>query len=174
MAQISNTRRKFREARFFLANMQRAARSTHLDREDFDFYLSAFLSAARSVTWVLQKEQKASYDAWYPGWKQVLGAPDQALLTFMNEQRVAELKKAGAEKLSEIQMVPLTQFDWEQPSHPAYGWTWVGPPGVAPPEMGVVVHYFENGGQKVKVLDECKRYLALLERLIAEFDAAFP
>jgi len=73
-------------------------------------------------------------------------------------------------------MVPLTQFDREPRTHPAYAvsWEWFGPPGTPPPEMGVMVHYFESAGQKEKVIDKCARYLALLDRLVREFNLAFP
>jgi hypothetical protein len=40
--------------------------------------------------------------------------------------------------------------------------------------MGVMVYYFEIEGMKEKVVDTCKRYLALLEKLVREFDQAFP
>ena len=63
MAEIPKTLKKLREARFFLAKMTKDSRSTKLAGEDFDFYLSAFLSAGRSVTLVLQVEQQDLYDA---------------------------------------------------------------------------------------------------------------
>jgi hypothetical protein len=63
MTAIPKSLKKLRETRFFLARMTKAARSTRLDREDFDFYLGAFLGAGRSVTLVLQVEQKDFYDA---------------------------------------------------------------------------------------------------------------
>ena len=69
MAAIPKTLKKLCETRFFLARMQEAPRSTRLEWEDFEFYLSAFLSAGRSVTWVLQVEQKALYDAQYGPWE---------------------------------------------------------------------------------------------------------
>lgn len=55
------TRRKLEEAEFFLGQL----RPNYNKERKFDFYLSAFISAARSVTWVM----KAEY-AKVPGWKE--------------------------------------------------------------------------------------------------------
>jgi hypothetical protein len=64
---IPLTQKKLREAGFFLnklsAEGQQVVRS---EQESFEFYLSAFLSSARAVTFALQKEQKEKYDAWFP------------------------------------------------------------------------------------------------------------
>lgn len=55
MIVVERTRSKFDEAQFFLERMKES-RGT----EEFQYYLSAFLSAARAVTWVLDKEYKNS------------------------------------------------------------------------------------------------------------------
>jgi len=49
------TRDKYREAEFFLNRMQDT-----VDKDSFRYYLSAFVSAARAVTNVFQKEYKGS------------------------------------------------------------------------------------------------------------------
>jgi hypothetical protein len=49
-----NERYKIREARFFLAKMEESVSN----REAFRYYLSAFLSAARSVTQYAREESK--------------------------------------------------------------------------------------------------------------------
>lgn len=56
----SRTHFKLAEASFFLLKADENWRNV----PDFDFYLSAFFSAARSVTWIM----KAEYGA-VPGWK---------------------------------------------------------------------------------------------------------
>lgn len=78
MAKIPRTERKPREARFFLGWMHKAKESLALDREDFDFYLSAFLSAGRSVTFCLQNENKERYDAWFLAWRDALPETDRS------------------------------------------------------------------------------------------------
>jgi hypothetical protein len=68
---IPETERKLREAAFFLplmtAEERKAARP---EPEAFGFYLSAFLSAGRSVTFVLQKEAGGElvYRPWHDAW----------------------------------------------------------------------------------------------------------
>ena len=53
--------------------------------EEFWFELSAFLSAARSITFVLQSESKEAYDAWFPNWCDGLKTEERALLKSMNK-----------------------------------------------------------------------------------------
>ncbi|MBC7108976.1 MAG: hypothetical protein H5T41_09395 [Methanomassiliicoccales archaeon] len=60
---MSNTRFKLNEAKYFLEQMKEHADST----EEFAYNLSAFLSAARSVTWIMQNEFKnvPGFEEWY-------------------------------------------------------------------------------------------------------------
>jgi hypothetical protein len=65
---IPETDRKLREAAFFLRLLTIEEGSpVRNDPEAFGFYLSAFLSAGRSVTWVLQSEAGGGddYRSWY-------------------------------------------------------------------------------------------------------------
>jgi hypothetical protein len=76
MPSLKNTKAKLDEARFFLDHLQkhRAAATSGSPRkpdpEPFAYYLSAFISAARSVTWVLQAEETEKYKAWLSGWEE--------------------------------------------------------------------------------------------------------
>jgi hypothetical protein len=66
---IVATERKLREARFFLGRLIDESKSAvRNEPEAFGFYLSAFLSAGRGVTFALQHEDKDMYDTWFPGW----------------------------------------------------------------------------------------------------------
>ena len=60
---MSEARRKLETARFHLDQMVEST----ADFETLTNYLDAFLSSARSVTWVLKKEfsSKTGFDAWY-------------------------------------------------------------------------------------------------------------
>ena len=113
MAQIPATRKKLREARFFLEKLRDEVKSIPRDPELFEFYLSAFLSAGRSVTFVLQAEEKDKYDTWYRSWVQALPPEDRQVLALMNEQRVPTGSRA----------------------HPAYGFHWHAPFGTDPPTV---------------------------------------
>ena len=55
------TRRKLQEAKFFLGLLK----PNYTKEQKFDFFLSAFVSAARSVTWVMRSEYSDT-----PGWSE--------------------------------------------------------------------------------------------------------
>ncbi len=172
MAQVPQTRKKLREAKFFLGRMSEADKSSRLDKEDFDFNLSAFLSAGRSVTFFLQVEQKKLYDACFPGRNKAPVGDERELLEFMNDQRVAEVHKGGAEVYHMVERVPATEAKFRDRRHPAYGISWWGPPGVPPPTIGTKVHYFQIGDTREKAVETCKRYLQLLEEWVRDVEGA--
>ena len=72
--------KKQREARFFLTKMIEHEARAFRDVEPFDFYLSAFLSAARSVDYPLHHEQAATYPVWRDSWKAALAPNDDQLM----------------------------------------------------------------------------------------------
>jgi len=174
MSDISKTQKKCREAQFFLAKLAAEASTERLDREDFEFYLSAFLAAGRSVTFALQFEQKPLYDGWYPGWRATLTPDEVELFDFMKAQRNTTLKEGEPRTDVAIEYIPVTELRRPAGRHPAYGFHWFGPPWVPPPTVGVKVHRFELGGKMEEVLAVCRRYMDLLEALVARFVADHP
>jgi len=164
---IPHTQRKLREARFFLELLRDRAGDFPLDSENVGFFLSAFLSAARSVTLVLQVEEKDKYDAVYPAWEATLADQDRGLLRYMNGQRVAEVHKVGAAVASSVEYRKVSEMRVER------GGRWrvifTAPPGAPPPEMGFAVHHFKVGDNLVDVRAACTRYLKLLEELVGRF-----
>jgi len=167
---IEATQRKLREAQFFLGHLvtegQKAVRN---EPQAFGFYLSAFLSAARSVIFALQYEEKAKYDEWFLQWLGNLTSEDQNLFKFLKDQRNYEQKRGGADVAVVWEYVPVTQVRTERPTHPAYGFHWFGPPGTPPPLVGIPVHLFESSHGKQEVTSACQRYLGLLARLVEDF-----
>lgn len=88
MANVTRTEYKLEEARFFLKHLEEHWRHV----PNVDFYLSAFVSAARSVTWVMKSEfgKVPGWEEWYDARK-----PSQevrALLKQMNDIRVRSTK----------------------------------------------------------------------------------
>ncbi len=164
---IQHTQRKLREARFFLEHLRDRAGDFPLDSENVGFFLSAFLSAARSVTLVLQVEEKDKYDAVYPVWEATLADQDRGLLRYMNGQRVAEVHKVGAAVSSSVEYRKVSEMRVER------GGRWrvifTAPPGAPPPEMGFAAHHFQVGDNLVEVRTACARYLELLEELVGRF-----
>ncbi len=169
MPQIAKTQKKLREARFFFNCLLNKNRLTNLEAEEFDFYLSAFLSAGRSVTFLLQAEEKGLYDSWFPKWKTSQTLEDQKLLYFINEQRVEAVHRLGAEAKTDIEYIQLSKIRNSQRRHPAYGFHWWEPPGTPEPKIGQQVYYFERNGTKKEVISVCKHYIELIERLVKDF-----
>lgn len=85
---VTRTRYKLEEARFFLAHLEKDWR--HVPQ--VDFYLSAFVSAARSVTWVMKAEfgHFPGWARWYESKKPSAAIRD--LLRKMNDVRVRATK----------------------------------------------------------------------------------
>src|SRR5262245_24390515 len=90
---IPATHRKLDEAWFFLTEHLKTWERPDLQSKPgvLEFYLSAFLSAAHSVTFALKKEAKDQYNSWWNPWREGLPAEDKKLLKFMNDQRVSEV-----------------------------------------------------------------------------------
>lgn len=80
---LTNTRRRLNEAEFFLEKMV----ESHLGEApvEFDYYLSAFLSSARAVLWVMRAEF-GRVSGWEP-WFKSLEPQDPSLLDGITEMR---------------------------------------------------------------------------------------
>jgi hypothetical protein len=159
--------KKLREARFLLSHMMQSARSTQSDREHFEFYLSAFLSAARSVTGFFEnKKQQKHITAWWRQWKARRPA-DLQLLNQMTKHRDNEVHEEGADVSHQMEDVPLSKIETPSGLHaayaPSFGELW----GEA--QISLKVYYFTLGGKTVPVTETCQRYVTLLERAVAEF-----
>jgi hypothetical protein len=80
--------KKLREARFFLDKMIDRESTAFGDKEQFDFNLSAFLNAARTVDYRLRHEHKATYEPWREKWDANLTTQDAVLIKFMVDDRI--------------------------------------------------------------------------------------
>jgi hypothetical protein len=104
---IEATKDKLDEARFFLGHMRaEAAKVVKQHPEAFGHYFSAFITAARSVPWVLQCEQQENYLVWRNIWNAAKTDEERELENFTNERRLDEVKRNGAE----------TAVTWEEVS----------------------------------------------------------
>lgn len=86
---MTNTRDKLLEARYFLERMK----ELQSERVSFRYNLSAFLSAARSVTFVMQKEFKKvpKFDEWYKNKEEEMKR--DKTMKFLLEQRNIAVKE---------------------------------------------------------------------------------
>jgi len=164
---IEATQKKLREARFFLSHLEAEnRRAVRNEPEAFDYFMSAFVSAARSVTFALQAEEKAKYDQWFPGWLAARPEEDRKLLNLMVSQRNAEQKQGGGERRVEWEYVPVTGLSPEELGGRVFC---SAPPGVPPLQVGRPVRYLDQEGQESEALSSCRRYCTLLTDVVESF-----
>jgi len=86
---MSDTREKLNEAKYFLNQMI----EKQADRDGFKYNLSAFLTAARSVTWFMQNEfgKKRGFKVWYA--KKQTEMKNDEIMRFLNEKRVKTIHR---------------------------------------------------------------------------------
>jgi hypothetical protein len=174
---IVASRRKLDEARFFYGHLVRERqRSSRFDPREFRFYFSAFIQAARSVTWTLGNEEPEKWKAWEPKWRARRSNEEQKLLDLTNELRLDEAKRGGANALVEWEEVALHELlalrsgDFE-PWRQVYHMHRRSLPGVPPPKVFRPAYYFEEEDGKQEVTALCERYLKVLEKVLNDFCA---
>jgi hypothetical protein len=96
---MDGVKRKFREATFFFCKLVERSHLEFGDREEFDFYLSAFLSAARSLDYRLRHEQNPAYGTFRSAWNAAFSPSDQALVKFMVDDRNLEVHESGSSRV---------------------------------------------------------------------------
>ncbi|MDD5510536.1 MAG: hypothetical protein PHI12_06995 [Dehalococcoidales bacterium] len=89
----NSTRRKVEEAKYFLHMMKQ----TFEDDDCFSYNLSAFLSAARSITYHMQKQYKrrSGFTEWYC--QKQIGMSADSELQYLNNARVENVHKETAQ-----------------------------------------------------------------------------
>jgi hypothetical protein len=176
MPPIPAARKKLKEATFFYGKLHETHRSLGQGGEpsEFEYFLSAFLSAGRSV--LLIHEHVDGNWNYFNGWRANLLATgrdaDAALLDLFGGQRNKEIHRHGAELAITTEWVPFTQLEHTDRTHPGYGFHWFGPPGTPPPQVGRLAYVFQGGTDDV--LKQAERYLALLEEFATAYEAAHP
>jgi hypothetical protein len=143
----------------------------------FQFYLSAFMQAARTVPWRLKKEEKEKYLAWLLTWERQVTAEETALLKFTNDRRIDEVHRDGIETIVEWQDIDIYDLLKSSTVHSKIfdvsnrAYDSAMPPGSRPSRISVTfpAFYFDREGVKEDVIETCKKYLDYLDRLVQEF-----
>jgi hypothetical protein len=169
--------KKIAEAQFFLWQMIWQERQIAGDRRPFDYYLSAFLSAAMSVRGGFHyRQDRARNDAikaWRAQWERNLTAEEKDLYEFMRKDRVAEVHDSGSrrsEAQEDITLTPGMKY-WDQDM----GMVTVGGRPDRPPALIRKQTYnFTIDGVEQRATEACAAYLALLQRMVAKFEADHP
>src|SRR6267142_1909861 len=94
--ELRRVHKKLAEAHYFLRLLRDQEPRIGGDENPFDFLLSAFLSAARSVDYRLRHEHKATYEPWRKTWDARLTAQDASLIKFMVDDRNLEVHESGS------------------------------------------------------------------------------
>jgi hypothetical protein len=188
------TKKKQREAQFFLHHLETVSRAASSDPEAFAFYLSAFMAAARSVFFVLFKEQahertkdpmhettkefekrqkKAwnTYTAWATQWQATRTADENHLWDLVRSQRNAEIHDTGGSRQSKVQWKLIAI-----PSAPGReGTVHMGRSvGIDPPMTAHLTWYFQDARGALEVLAACQAYLVLLDAFLQDYIVAHP
>src|SRR5215831_19570916 len=115
---IERTWRKLDEARFFyqllINERPQTMKAFGHDPAAFRYYFSAFIQAARSVTWTLGNEEPEKWEAWEPKWKAKRSNEEQKLLDLTNELRLDETKRGGANALMLRRTQPSSHMERQQ------------------------------------------------------------
>ena len=165
---IEGPQKKLREAKFFLDKMIEHERRAVHNKEPFDFYLSAFLNAGRTVDYRLRHEHKAKYAAWRTRWDKALPPTQQRLITFMIDDRDVEVHESGSSRRVGIENrefgLGIHKLASGSSEH-------IGPPDAPPAIIPTPAYYFTIDGVERKATEACGEYLALLEQMVAAFIA---
>jgi len=164
-------RRKLREASFFLGEMSKREGSSRLEtEEEFGYCLSAFLSAARSVSFVLRKENPVTYEAQRDKWLTKAQLDTRAIMDFMRDQRNAALKEGTSAAQQDVEYVyPFQAREWHSgfPS-PVIVMPWAFEAEATVGVARYVLHI--DDGQRPAV-EACRDYLDALRLLADCFEA---
>jgi hypothetical protein len=173
---IEATHRKLREARFFHRHLMdlRHGRSATYEPEAFGFYFNAFISAARSVTWVLENEEKDTWEAWKPTWEATFTDEEWKFLKLTNKLRIAAVKLSGVKTIvewEEVAIDELLSITNRERQHPAYGMHQSSQPGSSvSAKVMRRAYYLEQKNGKEEMTEIGERYLNFLEKVVQEFE----
>jgi hypothetical protein len=118
---------------------------------------------------VLQYEEKAKYDAWFAGWLDGRTESERQFLETMNAKRVDEVHKDGTRTIVELRWVPMIMMRRYQTASFQFHVS-----GLGENKVGLPVHHFDFDGTKVEVVEACRQYVELLDKMVGDFVKAHP
>jgi len=176
---MSDTRDKLQESRYFLERMT----LTQAERNAFKYNLSAFLSASRSVTLIMQKEYDkiSGFKRWWPEKQKEIRSDDAMRL--LNEKRVMTIhtqpvRLRGQVDISIKEHITISDSVSIVLTHADGTVERREPESIPPPvatETGSNIEwrwYFDELPEK-DVLALCKEHMAKLDALVKECESLF-
>jgi hypothetical protein len=185
-----STKRKLEEAEFFLGQLA----PNYMKERKFDFFLSAFVSSARAISWVMKSEYGK-----VPGWKAWRDSrkptpEEENLLKGTNALRIRLTKQEALKTTARIQLrgVKLSKADYERVNLILRSAPRTGVPLQLGGSRGKCHLEIEVAGEKVvlpatevyfdrrlkefpdvNILDLCQRYCESLALLVRECEERF-
>ena len=138
------------------------------DKQLFDFYLSAFLGAGRTVDCRLRHEHRAIYALWRVQGNSRLTPDEDRLMKCLVDDRDYEIHESGLNRVVGEECVEFYVGKHRQGVNQVSG-----PPGM-PPIVLRPTYTFNVDGADRTVTDACGEYLALLKRLVIDFATEHP
>jgi len=165
---IERTKTRLEEARSLLRKLQdekfwQVQHAKPTASPEFFALLNAFVTAARSVRWVLKSEAKEKYDAWSASWEAALYGDEKEVFCLVTKMRNSIEKRGQANIVARRERVEIP----ENPN-PFAGTQYFGLPDRGRPTTVIDVYYIENTDREVVLL--CERYIEILTRLIGDFE----
>jgi hypothetical protein len=168
---------KLAEALVFLAKMIEEEPRLVGDKQSFERYLSAFLSASMSVRGGFQYRQdrlrNSAIKAWRAQWESTLAPEEKSLYEVMHKARVDEVHDSGPSCNVGREGVEFGIGDARLPG----GKSMIsisGPPGMPLTVLPRRTYTFTINGTDRRATDACREYLALLQRMVAQCEADHP
>lgn len=173
---LRRTQKKLREAQFFLSAVQTEYEKVLFEKEPevLEFYLSAFISAGRSVTFAMSKDAGGSTGAWTTAWiKRLPSADDKKLMEFFNGQRVNTVHKGILDLEESLTTVSAAEFAREITLGGGATSFVTSSPGAPQASFDRTELKFK-GLPDASVIAHGRQYITLVKALVADFERQHP
>jgi hypothetical protein len=174
---LARVHKKIGEAQFFLGKMSERERHAFGDHVRFDYYLSAFLNAGRTVDYRLCHEQKAIYKPWRKTWNTRLRPDENSLIKFMVDDRNDEVHESGSSRSvgqEDIKVGVGSSYSDGSGTLEVFG----SPSALLDVDTAAIIqkrtYSVTIDGAERRATEACAAYLALLQRMVAQFEADHP
>ena len=170
--------KKLEEARAFLNGMRDQEQRAFGDKQPFDHYLSAFLSAGMSVRDAFHAEQDRKRDPaikkWKETWEAQLTPQQKSIYEFMRKDRNREVHRSGSRRLIETKQIKVGvggTYSDKSGTLNVMGC----PSPLLGADTGATIsmpqYVFDINGVKRLVTEVCAEYLSLLDQMAADYKA---
>lgn len=159
---LAAVEKKVREAEFFLEHMRRCEARILGNYDEFDFFLSAFLSSSRTVDYRLRHEHGDVYRSWRDNWDAALASQDLRLIKFLVDDRNVEVHESGSTRDEKLSAFGVDMADSRVAA-------FVPLPAPRPGAIAKSDYYFTIDGGECKATDACAKYVGLLRSMADAF-----